>query len=115
MQLLIKVYLVNGEYAKAEKLATDLINDHGLHLMTQTFGTWQPSGCETTWKVTRNVVWDLHRTPNICNPQNKETIMAIINSNQGFSMVKYANSVLSYVDKVQGLKAEIRDAYKGRA
>lgn len=61
MQLLIKVYLVNGEYAKAEKLATDLINDHGLHLMTQTFGTWQPSGCETTWKVTRNVVWDLHR------------------------------------------------------
>ena len=81
MQLLIKVYLVNGEYAKAEKLATDLINDHGLHLMTQTFGTWQPSGCETTWKVTRNVVWDLHRTPNICNPENKETIMAIINSN----------------------------------
>lgn len=58
MQLLIKVYLVNGEYAKAEKLATDLINDHGLHLMTQSFGTWQPSGCETTWKVTRNVVWD---------------------------------------------------------
>lgn len=30
-------------------------------------------------------------------------------------MVKYANSVLSYVDKVQGLKDEIRDAYKGRA
>ena len=81
MQLLIKVYLVNGEYAKAEQLATDLINNHGLHLMTQTFGTWQPSGCETTWKVTRNVVWDLHRTPNICNPENKETIMAIINSN----------------------------------
>lgn len=81
MELLIKVYLVNGQYKKAEDLATDLINNHGLHLMTQPFGTWQPSGCETTWKVTRNVVWDLHRTPNVCNPENKETIMAIINSN----------------------------------
>lgn len=81
MELLIKVYLVNGEYKKAEDLATDLISNHGLHLMTQPFGTWQPSGCETTWKVTRNVVWDLHRTPNVCNPENKETIMAIINSN----------------------------------
>ncbi len=81
MQLLIKVYLVNGEYKKAEDLATELINDHGLHLMKEPFGTWQPSGCETTWKVTRNVIWDLHRTPNVCNPANKETIMAIINSN----------------------------------
>jgi hypothetical protein len=31
--------------------------------------------------VTRNVVWDLHRTPNICNSENKELIMPIINSN----------------------------------
>lgn len=81
MQLLIKVYLVNGEYAKAEAMATDLINNHGLKLMTEPFGTWQPSGNEKTWKVTRNVVWDLHRTPNICNPANKETIMPIVNSN----------------------------------
>ena len=34
---------------------------------------------------------------------------------QGFNAVKYANSVLSYVDKVQGLADDIRDAYKGRA
>lgn len=81
MQLLIKCYLVVGEYAKAEAMATDLINNHGLALMTQPFGTWQPSGEENTWKVTRNVVWDLHRTPNIGNPANKETIMMIVNSN----------------------------------
>ena len=49
--------------------------------MTENFGTWQPSGAEKTWKVTRNVVWDLHRTPNIANPANKETIMMISNSN----------------------------------
>lgn len=81
MQLLIKCYLVVGEYKKAEDMATDLINNHGLKLMTEPFGTWQPSGNENTWKVTRNVVWDLHRTPNIANPANKETIMMIVNSN----------------------------------
>ena len=81
MHLLVKCYLAVGEYAKAEAVATDLINNHGLKLMTENFGTWQPSGEEKTWKVTRNVVWDLHRTPNIADPANKETIMMISNSN----------------------------------
>ena len=81
MHLLIKCYLAVGEYAKAEAMATDLISNHGLKLMTENFGTWQPSGAEDTWKVTRNVVWDLHRTPNIADPANKETIMMISNSN----------------------------------
>jgi hypothetical protein len=81
MHLLVKCYLAVGEYAKAEAVATDLINNHGLKLMTENFGTWQPSGAEDTWKVTRNVVWDLHRTPNIADPANKETIMMISNSN----------------------------------
>lgn len=81
MHLLVKCYLVTGEYAKAEAMATDLISNHGLHLMTEPFGVWQPSGNEQTWKVTRNVVWNLHRTPNICNKENKEMIMPIINSN----------------------------------
>ena len=81
MHLLVKCYLAVGEYAKAEAMATNLINNHGLKLMTENFGTWQPSGAEKTWKVTRNVVWDLHRTPNIADPSNKETIMMISNSN----------------------------------
>jgi hypothetical protein len=81
MHLLVKCYLAVGEYAKAESVATDLITNHGLKLMTEPFGTWQPSGNEKTWKVTRNVVWDLHRTPNIADPSNKETIMMISNSN----------------------------------
>ena len=81
MHLLVKCYLVTGQYDKAEQVATDLINNHGLRLMTEPFGQWQPSGNEDTLKVTCNVVWDLHRTPNICNPANKETIMPIINSN----------------------------------
>ena len=81
MHLLIKCYLAIGEYTKAEAMATDLISNHGLKLMTENFGVWQPSGAEDTWKVTRNVVWDLHRTPNIADPANKETIMMISNNN----------------------------------
>ena len=34
---------------------------------------------------------------------------------QGFNMVKYANSVLSYVDQVEGLDEKVKNAYKGRA
>ena len=81
MHLLVKCYLAVGDYAKAEATATDLINNHGLKLMTEPFGVWQPSGNEKTWKVERNVLWDLHRTPNIADPSNKETIMMISNSN----------------------------------
>ncbi len=42
MQLLIKCYLTVGEYAKAEAMATDLIENHGLALMEQPFGTFVP-------------------------------------------------------------------------
>ena len=103
MHLLVKCYLVTGQYDKAEQVATDLINNHGLRLMTEPFGQWQPSGNEDTWKVTRNVIWDLHRTPNVCNAENKETIMPIINSNdQNFTtynvmramFVHWSNSVI---------------------
>ena len=78
MQLLIKCYLVTGEYKKAEDMATDLINNHGLRLMTEPFGTNVPSGNPDTWPVTRNVLWDLHRGVNITSADNKETIMPIV-------------------------------------
>lgn len=78
-QLLIKCYLTVGEYKKAEDLATDLINNHGLALMENPFGTFVPSGNPETWNVERNVIWDLHRGDNIVNGENKETIMPILN------------------------------------
>lgn len=77
--LLIKCYLTIGEYKKAEDLATDLINNHGLALMEQPFGTFVPSGNPDTWMVERNVVWDLHRGDNVAIAANKETIMPILN------------------------------------
>ncbi|WP_299991162.1 RagB/SusD family nutrient uptake outer membrane protein [uncultured Bacteroides sp.] len=79
MQLLIKCYLVIGEYKKAEEMATDLINNHGLALMEQSFGTFVPSGSPETWNVERNVIWDLHRGDNVTAAANKETIMPILN------------------------------------
>ena len=81
MQLLIKCYLVNGDFKKAEDMATDLIQNHGLALMTASFGTNVPSGNPTTWAVQRNVLWDLHRGENITAPANKETILPILNYN----------------------------------
>jgi len=81
MQLLVKCYLINGEYAKAETLATDLIDNHGLALMTQPFGTNVPSGNPDTWEIQRNVLWDLHRGENITSPANTETILPILNYN----------------------------------
>lgn len=79
MQLLIKCYLVDGQFDKAEQMATDLINNHGLALMTQPFGELVPSGNPDTWAVERNVLWDLHRGTNITNTANTETILPILN------------------------------------
>lgn len=84
MHLLIKCYLAVGEYAKAEQMATDLINNYGLELMTEPFGTDNPGGNSETWKITRNVIWDLHRAENKIGSFNKECILGIPNmSTQG--------------------------------
>ena len=87
-QLLIKCYLVVGEYQKAEQLATDLINNHGLALMNAPFGTNVSSGNPETWPVERNVIWDLHRGVNITDASNTEMIMPILNY--------YAEGFISY-------------------
>lgn len=79
IQLLIKCYLAAGEFQKAENMATDLINNYGLSLMTEPFGTDNPGGNSSTWKVTRNVIWDLHRAENKIGSFNKECIMGIPN------------------------------------
>ncbi len=81
MQLLAKCYLVTGQYAQAEQMATRLINDQGLRLMTESFGTFVGSGNKNTWEVDRNVLWDLHRGDNVCTAANKEMIMPILNFN----------------------------------
>ncbi len=86
MQLLVKCYLTVGEFAKAEAMASDLINNHGLALMQQPFGEFVPSGNAETWNVERNVMWDLHRGQNIAISSNTETILPILNyHNENFT------------------------------
>ena len=81
MHLLAKCYLVTGEYDKAERMASRLIDEQGLMLMTEPFGSFVKSGNEATWSVNRNVLWDLHRGENVCDAENKEMIMPILNFN----------------------------------
>ena len=86
MQLLVKCYLTVGEFAKAEAMASELINNHGLALMQQPFGEVVPSGNPETWNVERNVMWDLHRGQNIAISANTETILPILNyHNENFT------------------------------
>lgn len=81
MMLLIKCYLAMGEFAKAEAMATDLIDNHGLSLMQAPFGSGPQSGEPNTWKVERNVMWDLFRGENVASASNTELIMPILNFN----------------------------------
>lgn len=79
LHLLVKCYLAIGEYAKAEATATDLINNYGLALMTEPFGTYNPGGNANTWEIKRNVIWDLHRAENKIGAFNTECILGIPN------------------------------------
>ncbi|MBK5722727.1 RagB/SusD family nutrient uptake outer membrane protein [Dysgonomonas sp. Marseille-P4677] len=77
--LLIKCYLVTGQFQKAKDQADILINDSGYSLMQDTFGSFVDSYSPQTWKVTRNVIWDLHRPENKLASTNKEVIMGMVN------------------------------------
>ncbi len=85
--LLIKFYLADGRFKDAETLATDLIENSGLALMRESFGTntTQTQGEPKTWKIERNVIWDLHRPENKIGAFNTEYILgAPIVSEQSF-------------------------------
>ncbi|RVT79760.1 RagB/SusD family nutrient uptake outer membrane protein [Flavobacterium sufflavum] len=79
-QLLIKCYLASGRFAEAEAQADILINQSGYSLMKNTFGTFDQGGKPETWKITRNVIWDLHRPENKVIAANTEAILIMPNS-----------------------------------
>jgi hypothetical protein len=82
MHLLVKCYLAVGEYKKAEDMATNLISNTGHALMTEPFGNDNPGGNAQTWKITRNVIWDLHRAENKMGAFNKECLMGVSNMSE---------------------------------
>lgn len=77
-QLLIKCYLATGQFDEAIAQADTLINLSGYKLMTEPFGNFIDP-MPDVHKVTRNVIWDLHRPENKMNAANKETIYCMIN------------------------------------
>ena len=77
--LLSKLYLAVGEYQKALDQLNILINDSGYRLMTEPFGTFNDGGVPETWKITENVIWDLHRPENKLIAANTEVIMGTPN------------------------------------
>ncbi|WP_367112863.1 RagB/SusD family nutrient uptake outer membrane protein, partial [uncultured Chitinophaga sp.] len=79
-QLLIKIYMANGQYDKAIEQADILINTSGYSLMTANFGTFI-NPYPATWPITRNVIWDLHRPENKSISANKEVIFMAPNRN----------------------------------
>jgi len=84
--LLSKLYLATGQWKKAELQCDTLINNldgTDYHLMTESFGAEETSGCPTTKAVTRNVMWDLHRPQNKLSADNKEVIMGMVNQGEG--------------------------------
>lgn len=89
--LLVKYYLAAGEYQKAKNLCDDLINNCGYSLMMNPFGTFDEGGEPQTWKITRNVIWDLHRPENKLIGENKETIMGVVSQGSGSSYRQYSS------------------------
>lgn len=88
-QLLIKCYLAAGEFQKAKEQADTLIGQSGHSLMESTFGTFNAGGESKTWKITDNVIWDLHRPENKLIPANKETLLGVVDRGSGSSFISY--------------------------
>ncbi len=86
-QLLIKCYLATGQWQKAIDQADILINSSGYSLMMDPFGSFI-SPQESTWPITRNVIWDLHRPENKSIPANKEAILSLPNRNETDAAIK---------------------------
>lgn len=85
--LLTKYYLAAGRFKDAENMASSLIDGAGLSLMYEPFGTntTTSQGESQTWKITRNVIWDLHRPENKIGSFNTECILGMPNlSEQSF-------------------------------
>lgn len=86
--LLAKYYLAAGEWQKAKNVCDDLIGNPNYSLMKTNFGTFDEGGEPETWKITENVIWDLHRPENKMIAANKEYIFGVANQGSGSSFVK---------------------------
>ena len=82
--LLLKCYLATGQWQKAKEQADILIDQSGYSLVMGgaglgQLGTWVAGGEPQTWPITRNIIWDLHRSENKLHASNTESIMVMPN------------------------------------
>lgn len=102
LHLLTKVYLANREYDKAIQSASQVI-DGPFELMQDRFG-------QDAADPNRNVVWDLHRPPNINLPTNTETILSFVDR---YEAPPKARSVGLYTMRLynpQWFQSQVRDS-----
>lgn len=81
--LLAKLYLSTGRWQDAIDQCDALINDPQYSLMRDNFGSFIEPFNNEAWKVTRNVIWDLHRPENKLIKENKEVIFGMPNRGIG--------------------------------
>lgn len=95
--LYIKALLADGQFREAENQATILIEQSGRSLMRSTFGKDIKPGEAKTWKIERNVIWDLHRPENKILAANTEYILGFVNvSEQAFQKLVWARTLLPH-------------------
>jgi len=85
--LLAKCYLATGQFEKAKTQLDILIDQSGYSLVQGGAGLGQlgeliEGGEPETWPITRNVIWDLHRSQNKMIAANTEAIMVMPNRGQ---------------------------------
>ena len=86
--LLAKCYLATGQFEKAKTQLDILIDQSGYSLVQGELGEELIKGGESeTWPITRNVIWDLHRSQNKMIADNTEAIMVM--PNRGFQNASF--------------------------
>ena len=98
----LKTYILDGNWNNVGLATNYLMSDVGMYAKTDMGGGFQDN-------------FDAKLTPTSGMGGGGDGNYMQRFWDQGFNMVKYANSVLSYVDQVEGLDEKIKNAYKGRA
>lgn len=98
----LKTYRIDGNWNNVGIFTNYLMSDVGMYAKTDMGGGFQDN-------------FDARFTPTSGMASGGDANYMQRFWDQGFSMVKYANTILTYIDQVKGLDDATRDAYKGRA
>ena len=98
----LKTYIIDGNWNNVGLSTNYYLTDVGMYAKTDMYGGFQDN-------------FDAKLTPTSGMYGGGDQNYMSRFWDQGYNLVKYANSELSYVDKVEGLDEATQNAYKGRA